>query len=192
MPHSQIRFTVEATAAAVHSARHRVSRAVRSWTASSDDELSFRLELVASELLTNGLEHAGGPMLVEVVLDAGLLVIAVHDGSSTKPQPCDADVDDERGRGLALIEALCLFQGSDRTTMRQALLGGFACGIVTQTGSQRVTARCSGRRNRGGPGALVGDSRRREAAVEHFPVDMMPQLSWRSPNPHIQLVRQKL
>ncbi|WP_331724397.1 ATP-binding protein [Streptomyces longwoodensis] len=116
MPHSQIRFTVEATAAAVHSARHRVSRAVRSWTASSNDELSFRLELVASELLTNGLEHAGGPMLVEVVLDAGLLVIAVHDGSSTKPQPCDADVDDERGRGLALIEALCLFQGSDRTT----------------------------------------------------------------------------
>ncbi|WP_330343324.1 ATP-binding protein [Streptomyces longwoodensis] len=116
VPHSQIRFTVEATAAAVHSARHRVSRAVRSWTASSDDELSFRLELVASELLTNGLEHAGGPMLVEVVLDAGLLVIAVHDGSSTKPQPCDADVDDERGRGLALIEALCLFQGSDRTT----------------------------------------------------------------------------
>ncbi|MEU5093601.1 ATP-binding protein [Streptomyces sp. NPDC020996] len=115
MPHHQARFTVEATAAAVHGARHRISATVRSWGTSFEDELFSRLELVASELLTNGLQHAGGPMTVEVTLEQGLLVIAVLDGSPAVPQPCAAEVDDERGRGLLLIEALCLFQGVERT-----------------------------------------------------------------------------
>ncbi|WP_324786927.1 ATP-binding protein [Streptomyces sp. H51] len=115
MPHTQVRFTVEATPAAVHGARHRISATVRSWGASSDEELFSRLELVASELLTNGLQHAGGPMTVEVSLEQGFLVIAVLDGSRNLPQPSAAAVDDERGRGLLLIETLCLFQGVERT-----------------------------------------------------------------------------
>lgn len=115
MPHTQARFTVEATAAAVHRARHCISATVRSWDTSSDDELFPRLELVASEMLTNGLQHASGPMTVEVTLEQGLLVIAVLDGSTELPQPCAAEVDDERGRGLLLIKALCLFQGVERT-----------------------------------------------------------------------------
>ncbi|GAA2480169.1 ATP-binding protein [Streptomyces thermolineatus] len=115
MPHARVGFTVEATAAAVRSARHRVSAAVRSWGAPCDDDLFLRLELVVSELLTNGLLHADGPMTVEVSLERDFLVVGVLDGSPALPQPREADADDERGRGLALVEALCLFRGAEPT-----------------------------------------------------------------------------
>ncbi|MER6100216.1 ATP-binding protein [Streptomyces sp. NPDC001728] len=106
-------FTVEATEAAVHSARHRVSAAVRWWGVPVDEELCFNLELVTSELLTNGLLHTRGPMTAEVVLAYDLIVISVLDGSPKLPQLRSAQTDDECGRGLALIEDLCLTQGAE-------------------------------------------------------------------------------
>lgn len=118
MPHTQVRFTIEATAAAVHSARRRITATVRSWGTPLDDELSFQLELVASELLTDGLLTAAGPMTVEATLERDFLVLGVlgplhplH-GNSPLPQSCAADPGGEGRRGLALIEALCLFHGT--------------------------------------------------------------------------------
>ncbi|MFC7794107.1 ATP-binding protein [Streptomyces cinereoruber] len=106
-------FTVEATEAAVHSARHRVSAAIRWWGVPVGEELCFNLELVTSELLTNGLLHARGPMTVEVALVYDLIIVSVLDRSPKLPQPRLAQADDECGRGLALIEELCLVQGSE-------------------------------------------------------------------------------
>lgn len=113
MPHTRMIFTVEATETAVHSARHRVSAAIRWWGVPVDEELCFNLELVTSELLTNGLLHARGPMTAEVALVYDLIIVSVLDRSPKLPQPRSAQADDECGRGLALIEELCLIQGSE-------------------------------------------------------------------------------
>ncbi|MEZ7002149.1 ATP-binding protein [Streptomyces sp. AD55] len=115
MPHPRVAFTVEATAAAVHRARHRVSAVVRAYGGPPDDDLFFRLELVTSELLTNALLHAGGPLSVEVTPAEDHVVVGVRDTSPVVPGPSPAETDGEHGRGLALVEALSLFQGAERT-----------------------------------------------------------------------------
>jgi anti-sigma regulatory factor (Ser/Thr protein kinase) len=116
MPHTCIRFTVEATGAAVHRARHRVSAALGRWGEPVEEELRFSVELVTSELLTNGLRHAGGPMTVELTLIHDMVVVGVLDGSRELPRPRPTEADDECGRGLALIEDLSLMQGAEVTS----------------------------------------------------------------------------
>ncbi|WP_308407931.1 ATP-binding protein [Streptomyces parvus] len=115
MPHPSISFTVEATEAGVHSARRRVSSAVRGWMRHLDEDLYFDLELVTSELLTNGLRHTCGRMTAQVTLAHGLAVVEVFDGSRDLPRPRSTQNDDECGRGLMLIENLCLLQGAETT-----------------------------------------------------------------------------
>lgn len=115
MPHAQARFAVEATPAAVHRARRRIAATVRSWAGPYDDDLPFRVGLVASELLTNGLRHATGPLTVEVSLEGAFTVLQVHDASPVLPEPRVARADEERGRGLVLVDSLCLLRGAERT-----------------------------------------------------------------------------
>ncbi|MFI2644235.1 ATP-binding protein [Streptomyces sp. NPDC018610] len=112
---AQTRFTLEATPAAVPAARQWISREVRGWSVSLDEELRWRLELVVSELVTNAVLHAGGRLTASIVLEHDLLLIEVHDGSTTAPQPRAAGPCDETGRGLALVAALCLIHGSELT-----------------------------------------------------------------------------
>ncbi|MCF3131878.1 ATP-binding protein [Streptomyces olivochromogenes] len=114
MSRHRFRFAFEATPAAVHAARHRISAAVRRRDAPLDDEVCSQLELVATELLTNAVRHASGPLTVDIELEGGLVVIEVVDGSTEAPLPRVADADDAGGRGLALIDALCLLHGSER------------------------------------------------------------------------------
>ncbi|MGV9418366.1 hypothetical protein ACWDO6_12650 [Streptomyces sp. NPDC003674] len=57
MPHTRIHFGLEAAAAAVCDARHRISAEVKAW-GTLDDEASFRLEVVVAELLTDSLLRA--------------------------------------------------------------------------------------------------------------------------------------
>ncbi|QKW25369.1 ATP-binding protein [Streptomyces seoulensis] len=128
------RFTLEATAADVRRTRGRICAAVRSWGVPLDAEAHLRLELVASELLTNGLVHAGGRMTAEVALTGSFLVVEVHDDSPRLPRRREADVDDERGRGLALVEACCLFSGAETTD------GGKRCfAVLSVAGAVRDT-----------------------------------------------------
>lgn len=114
MPHAEIYFDLDVTAATVHDARHRIVAEVQSWGA-LDDEAVFRLGVVISELLTNSLLHGSCPITVEVALDHGFFFISVLDGSSAVPQNCEAGSDDECGRGLALVEELSILQGTDLT-----------------------------------------------------------------------------
>lgn len=70
-------------------------------------ELADRLELVASELVSNAVRHGGGhevSVLMKVQGGTALLEVADADGSSPVPRPAGAA--DEDGRGLALIGAL--------------------------------------------------------------------------------------
>ena len=59
----QIRFSVHCTPAAARSARQQLVNGIRRWNASLDQDLLSTAELVAAELLTNAVRHAGhGPI----------------------------------------------------------------------------------------------------------------------------------
>jgi serine phosphatase RsbU (regulator of sigma subunit)/anti-sigma regulatory factor (Ser/Thr protein kinase) len=69
------------------------------------DDLAFTTELVASELVTNAIRHATGPVQLRLLRDRALLC-EVSDGSSTSPRLRRARSEDEGGRGLYLVAQL--------------------------------------------------------------------------------------
>jgi hypothetical protein len=72
-----------------------------------DTERVHDAALVLSELVGNAVRHAEGDRLqVHLRCRGDVLRIAVRDGSVVGPVPRDADVEDESGRGLLIIEAL--------------------------------------------------------------------------------------
>jgi anti-sigma regulatory factor (Ser/Thr protein kinase) len=73
-------------------------------------------ELVLSELVTNAILHgrtaeSDKKICVRFKGLPGLLRVEVHDASSTLPTMSTARLDDESGRGLALVELLALRWG---------------------------------------------------------------------------------
>ncbi|MGC0334858.1 anti-sigma regulatory factor (Ser/Thr protein kinase) [Streptomyces sp. SAI-170] len=112
---AQARFHVAPTPEAVHAARHRITQTVRTWNVPLDEDLHSRLELVASELLTNAALHVRSRLTAVITLEEDLLVIEVSDPSPAPPQPRTAGPYDESGRGLTLVDALCLTHGSELT-----------------------------------------------------------------------------
>ena len=70
-------------------------------------DLDDRVALAVSELTTNALLHGGGETLcVEVAIDAGAVVVTVHDASPMPPVLKHVDADTVGGRGLALVAAV--------------------------------------------------------------------------------------
>lgn len=65
------------------------------------------VELVVSELVTNGVRHTKRPVRVTLFTPArGLVRIEVADTSTVRPAPREAGPDDESGRGIGLAKAL--------------------------------------------------------------------------------------
>jgi anti-sigma regulatory factor (Ser/Thr protein kinase) len=62
--------------------------------------------LVASELVTNALVHAGTGPVVSVARYGPRLRVAVRDGNGRRPQPQDVDLDHHSGRGMLLVAAV--------------------------------------------------------------------------------------
>ncbi|WP_432054588.1 ATP-binding protein [Streptomyces sp. bgisy022] len=65
-------------------------------------------ELLATELVTNAVRHAGGPAALRVRWAAGVLRIGAWDADPEPPLPPAAPegcLTDEDGRGLALVRA---------------------------------------------------------------------------------------
>ncbi|MDT9695078.1 SpoIIE family protein phosphatase [Streptomyces sp. P17] len=69
------------------------------------DDLAFTTELVASELVTNAIRHATGPVQLRLLRDRAL-ICEVSDGSGTSPRLRRARTEDEGGRGLFLVAQL--------------------------------------------------------------------------------------
>jgi serine phosphatase RsbU (regulator of sigma subunit)/PAS domain-containing protein/anti-sigma regulatory factor (Ser/Thr protein kinase) len=65
----------------------------------------FTTELILSELVTNAIRHATGPISVRLLLDQRL-ISEVSDGSNTAPHMGHAAATDEGGRGLFLVAQL--------------------------------------------------------------------------------------
>ncbi|MGW3117093.1 SpoIIE family protein phosphatase [Streptomyces sp. NPDC001107] len=88
--------------AVVSRARTAVTGQLAAWGL---EELAFTTELVASELVTNAIRHATGPVQLRLLRDRALLC-EVSDGSSTSPRLRRARTEDEGGRGLFLVAQL--------------------------------------------------------------------------------------
>ncbi|MGP3980880.1 SpoIIE family protein phosphatase [Streptomyces sp. KR80] len=80
--------------------RGEVARRLAEWGL---DEMVFTTELVISELITNAIRYATGPIRVRLIRDRNNLICEVADGSSTSPHLRRAAITDEGGRGLFLV-----------------------------------------------------------------------------------------
>ncbi|MEU6066746.1 MULTISPECIES: ATP-binding protein [Streptomyces] len=69
-------------------------------------------ELLVSELVCNALRHAVGPLSLTLERVSAVRCV-VTDGSSELPRPTDSDVEDESGRGLALVDMLAARWGCE-------------------------------------------------------------------------------
>ncbi|GAA1673139.1 ATP-binding protein [Streptomyces yatensis] len=104
----QERFQLSARGASVAVARHRVRSRVLEW--GFQEDLCESAELVMSELFTNALVHTGSEHILCVLRahERHMLYIEVADqgGGPAVPTPREAGLEDECGRGLALVRAL--------------------------------------------------------------------------------------
>ncbi len=94
--------------AVVTDARQATARQLADWGL---DELAFTTELVVSELVTNAIRYAGGPVGLRLIRK-NVLVCEVTDPSNTQPRLRRARTTDEGGRGLFLIAQLTTRWGS--------------------------------------------------------------------------------
>ena len=69
-------------------------------------------QLVASELVTNAVVHAGTAIDLTLRLVGPVLHIAVRDGGPGRPKIADVDESSESGRGLLLVDALAASWGT--------------------------------------------------------------------------------
>ncbi|MFI8260964.1 MULTISPECIES: ATP-binding SpoIIE family protein phosphatase [unclassified Streptomyces] len=93
------------------------------------DELGFVTELVTSELVTNAIRYAGGPIGLRLIRDRRVLVCEVSDPSTTHPRLRRARETDEGGRGLFLVAQLadrwgCRFTSTGKTIWTEQPIGG--------------------------------------------------------------------
>lgn len=95
-------WELPAEAVTVGLARELTTRQLSLWGL---EELSFATELVVSELVTNAVRHAGGPLRLRLIRDRTLLC-EVADTGHTSPHLRHSAEDDEGGRGLFIVAQL--------------------------------------------------------------------------------------
>lgn len=72
------------------------------------------ITLLASEILTNALDHGRAPISAELDVDPDRVRVGVRDGSSVQPRLRDPDVREFGGRGIQLLERLASRWGVER------------------------------------------------------------------------------
>ncbi|MGW8952538.1 SpoIIE family protein phosphatase [Streptomyces sp. NPDC055709] len=92
-------WDVPSDPSAVGRVRAEVTRTLNGWGLAEE---VFTTELILSELVTNAIRHARGPITVRLIRDRNL-ICEVSDGSSTAPHLRRAATTDEGGRGLFLV-----------------------------------------------------------------------------------------
>ncbi|MGW0336426.1 SpoIIE family protein phosphatase [Streptomyces sp. NPDC003011] len=85
--------------AVVAEARKAAARQLTEWDL---EELAFTTELVVSELVTNAIRHATGPVRLRLIRER-TLICEVFDGGATAPHLRHPRTTDEGGRGLLLV-----------------------------------------------------------------------------------------
>ncbi|MFE0876089.1 sodium/proline symporter PutP [Streptomyces smyrnaeus] len=110
-PDQVISWDVPSDPAAVARARTLAGEQLGEW---GMDELTFTTELIVSELVTNAIRHATGPVCLRLIRDR-CLICEVSDASSTSPRLRHARTTDEGGRGLLLVAQLAQRWGTRHT-----------------------------------------------------------------------------
>ncbi|MER7159153.1 SpoIIE family protein phosphatase, partial [Streptomyces lydicus] len=95
-------WELPAEPAAVGRARELATRQLHEWGL---PELTYTTELAVSELVTNAIRHASGPLHLRLLRDRTLLT-EVSDTGHTSPHLRHAASDDEGGRGLFIVAQL--------------------------------------------------------------------------------------
>jgi anti-sigma regulatory factor (Ser/Thr protein kinase) len=111
-PEQVAQWDLASDPAVVSRSRAAVTAQLTAWGL---DELAFSTELVASELVTNAIRYAVGPVRLRLLRDRAL-ICEVSDGSSTLPRLRRARSEDEGGRGLFLVAQLTERWGTRYTT----------------------------------------------------------------------------
>lgn len=96
-------WTFPADPGAVRTARAAVRGQLRTWDL---DSVGDTAALLVSELVTNSLRYATGPIGVRLVRPAGLpgvLLVEVSDPLPDPPRERPVHLEDESGRGLQLL-----------------------------------------------------------------------------------------
>ncbi|MEU6881789.1 ATP-binding protein [Streptomyces sp. NPDC046712] len=107
-------FELPARTASVSRARRLAEERLILW--GCDPEIHDTVKLIVSELVTNAIVHtASGHVVCELREGEEQLRIAVRDeGGAGDPRIRDCG-EEERGRGLMLVDGLCSAWGADRT-----------------------------------------------------------------------------
>ncbi|MFF3654535.1 SpoIIE family protein phosphatase [Streptomyces olivochromogenes] len=92
-------WELDADPATVGDARTATTGQLAEWGL---EDLSFTTELIVSELVTNAIRHAAGPIHVRLIRDQSL-ICEVSDTGHTSPHLRHAANDDEGGRGLFIV-----------------------------------------------------------------------------------------
>lgn len=95
-------WELEAEAVAAGRARELVTGQLEAWGL---DALTFETELVVSELVTNAVRYAEGPLQIRLIRDRTLLC-EVADTGHTSPHLRHSTAEDEGGRGLFIVAQL--------------------------------------------------------------------------------------
>jgi anti-sigma regulatory factor (Ser/Thr protein kinase) len=103
-------FELESSPGAPSQARRLCDAACREW------ELLLLLadcQLLVSELVTNAVVHGSGPIALDFQHEDGTLRVSVMDGHvGMGLEARAANLDDESGRGLAIVDAVARTWGS--------------------------------------------------------------------------------
>ncbi|MEU8690422.1 SpoIIE family protein phosphatase [Streptomyces sp. NPDC048665] len=92
-------WDLPADPAMVADARKEAARQLDEWGL---EELAFTTELIVSELVTNAMRHAQGPIQLRLIRNRSL-ICEVSDGGATAPHLRHPRTTDEGGRGLLLV-----------------------------------------------------------------------------------------
>ncbi|MEU7432749.1 sodium/proline symporter PutP [Streptomyces sioyaensis] len=110
-PDRVVSWNLPSDPAAVANARSLAGRQLAEW---GMDDLTFTTELIVSELVTNAIRHATGPVSLRLIRDRGL-ICEISDASSTSPRLRHARTTDEGGRGLLIVAQLARRWGTRYT-----------------------------------------------------------------------------
>jgi serine phosphatase RsbU (regulator of sigma subunit) len=107
----QARWTLPGEPTSAREARRVIIKPLKKWRLGAFVPTT---QLLASELVTNAIRYAEGPVTLRLICQ-DTLVCEVTDSSPALPRLWDAAGDDERGRGLQIVSRLSHRWGSRRT-----------------------------------------------------------------------------
>ncbi|SFF31730.1 PAS domain S-box-containing protein [Actinacidiphila alni] len=117
-PVPAVSMSLAAEPASVGIGRQFLRSALSAW---DESELADTVCLLASELLSNAVRHAGGPLRLRLRRAGNELSVEVGDGSPVQPRPRMTAADEESGRGLLLVDALASAWGTVPTAEGKAV-----------------------------------------------------------------------